>query len=302
MAADAADGARGMSAGNVQIAVLADGRLHLQHGPIDLIVGADGAPDDVARARDAAATCFASVLPTLVMELPLLRAPLGALRPWLAGPVARRMLDACWPHRGTFITPMAAVAGAVADHVLAAMTAVARLDRAFVNNGGDIAFHVAPGQALRCGVVADLAAPAILGTMRLEASLPVRGLATSGRACKGRGGRSFSFGIADAVTVLARDGATADAAASMVANAVDLPGHPQIERVPADTIDPDSDLGSRRITWDVGPLSPAEIDAALESGRARAESLRQAGLLWGAVLVLRGRTAVVGAASDRIAA
>ena len=67
-------------------------------------------------------------------------------------------------------------------------------------------------------------------------------------------------------------------------------------------IDPDSDLGSRPITWDVGPLSAAEVDSALESGRARAESLRQAGLLWGAVLVLRGRTAVVGTTADRIAA
>lgn len=291
-----------MSAGGVQIAALADGRLHLQHGPIDLIVGADGAPAERARAREAAAACFETVLPSLVMELPLLRAPLGRLRPWLAGPVARRMLDACWPHRAAFITPMAAVAGAVADHVLAAMTAASRLDRAYVNNGGDIAFHVSPGHALRCGVVADLAAPAIVGTMLLDAALPVRGLATSGRACKGRGGRSFSFGIADAVTVLARDAAAADAAATLVANVVDLPGHPRIERVPADTIDPDSDLGSRRITWDVGPLSPAEIDSALESGRARAESLRQAGLLWGAVLVLRGRTAVVGTTADRIAA
>jgi ApbE superfamily uncharacterized protein (UPF0280 family) len=286
----------------VQVASLPDGRLHLQHGPIDLVIGAFGPPREIARAFAAARTCFDDVLATLVRELPLLRAALGTEPPLLAGPVARRMLAACWPYRARFITPMAAVAGAVADHVLAAMTAAATLERAYVNDGGDIAFHLAPGAALTCGVVADLAAPAILGTMRLAAAMPVRGLATSGRACKGRGGRSFSFGIADAVTVLAADAAAADAAATIVANAVDLPGHAAIVRVPASDIDPDSDLGGRLVTWDVGALHAPDIEVALAAGRARAEGLRRAGLLFGAVLVLRGRTAVIGAAPQQIAA
>jgi len=291
---------RGMS--GPQAALLPGGRLHLQHGPIDLVIGAFGAPREIARAADAARTCFAEVLPSLVRELPLLRAALAATPPPLAGPVARRMLAACWPYRAGFITPMAAVAGAVADHVLAAMTAAAALERAYVNDGGDIAFHLAPGTALTCGMVADLAAPAMLGTMRLDAAMPVRGLATSGRACKGRGGRSFSLGIADAVTVLAESGAAADAAATIVANEVDLPGHAAVTRVPARDVDPDSDLGDRLATWDVGALAPAEIDRALEAGRARAEELRRAGLLFGAVLVLRDRACVVGAAPGRIAA
>lgn len=285
----------------IQSASLPGGRLHLQHGPIDLVIGAFGASAEIARAHDAARECFVDVLPALVSELSLLRSPLGTLPPPLAGPVARRMLDACWPYRAQFITPMAAVAGAVADHVLAAMT-VASLERAYVNDGGDIAFHLAPGTALTCGLVADLAAPAIRGTMRLECAMPVRGLATSGRACKGKGGRSFSFGIADAVTVLAADAAAADAAATMVANAVDLPGHAAIGRMPATDIDPDSDLGHRLVTWDVGALTSAEIGAALAAGRARAEGLRRAGLLFGAVLVLRGCAAVVGTAPERIAA
>jgi ApbE superfamily uncharacterized protein (UPF0280 family) len=286
----------------IQAARLPDGRLHLQHGPIDLVIGAFGTAAEVGRAYDSARACFADVLATLVRELPLLRAALAAEPPPLVGPVARRMFAACWPYRAQFITPMAAVAGAVADHVLAAMTAAAVLDRAYVNDGGDIAFHLAPGASLTCGLVADLAAPAILGTMRLEAAMPVRGLATSGRACKGRGGRSFSFGIADAVTVLAADAAAADAAATMVANAVDLPGHPAVARVPASDIDPDIDLGGRLVTWDVGALREAEIEQALGAGAARAQALRRAGLLFGAVLVLRGRTAVIGAAPERIAA
>jgi ApbE superfamily uncharacterized protein (UPF0280 family) len=205
------------------------------------------------------------------------------------------MVEACWPFRAEFITPMAAVAGSVAEHVLEALTAGRNLARAYVNDGGDIAFHLAPGQRLTCGVVADLAAPGIDGTVELTSAMPVRGIATSGCATKGSGGRSFSLGIADAVTVLARDAAAADAAATIIANAVDLPGHPAITRAPAILIDPDSDLGDRLITLQVGALADDEVRQALAAGAARAEALRRSGLIYGAVLVLQRRFATVGA-------
>lgn len=269
----------------MQVARLDGDRLHLQAGPIDLICRAWGSAAAVRRAWKAGAAAFAPILPTLCQELALLRRPLPAPRP--AGAVARAMHDACRPHAAGFITPMAAVAGAVADAVLAAMTAAAPLDRAFVNNGGDIAFHLAPGQTLRCGLVPDLVAPAVAGALLLHASAPVRGIATSGRACKGRGGRSFSFGIADAVTVLARTAAEADAAATVIANAVDLPGHPAVIRRAACAIDPDSDLGDRLVTQDLGPLGPAEIGKALDAGRDVADALRRQGRIGGAVLMLR---------------
>jgi ApbE superfamily uncharacterized protein (UPF0280 family) len=218
------------------------------------------------------------------------------------GRVAERMHAACLPFAAAFITPMAAVAGAVADQVLAAMRAGRTLGRAFVNNGGDIAFHLAPGATLRAGLVADLAAPALNGTFVLDATSPSRGLATSGRACKGHGGRSFSFGIADAVSVLARTAAMADAATTIIGNAVDLPGHPAIIRRPAVDIDPDSDLGSRQITWDVMPLSPTDIAAALDAGRVVADALCATGLIDGAVLALGGRFVVSGPISPQLEA
>jgi ApbE superfamily uncharacterized protein (UPF0280 family) len=267
-------------------AMLPDGRLHLQHGPIDCLCRAWGEPDQVARAYGQAEAAFPAILPTLCAELPALRAPLPCLPPH--GAVARAMHAACAPYADRFVTPMAAVAGAVADHLLAALCRGTALSRAFVNNGGDIAFHLAPGSTLRCGLVADLAAPALGGVAMLTAEQPSRGIATSGRACKGQGGRSFSFGIADAVTILAATAARADAAASIVANAVDLPGHPAILRRPASTIDPDSDLGQRAVTWQVGALTPAEAARALDAGCAVAEGLRRAGLIDAAVLTLGG--------------
>lgn len=282
-----------------QIALLRDGRLHLQHGPIDCLCRAWGEPVEIAAAYRQAAAVFPAILPELCDELPRLRAPLPSAPP--TGPVARAMHAACAPFADRFITPMAAVAGAVADRVLAAMTRDCRLEKAFVNDGGDIAFHLAPGASLRCGLVADLAAPALDGTFELRAEHPARGLATSGRACKGRGGRSFSLGIADAVSILARSAAAADAAATIVGNAVDLPGHPAVIRRPASEIEPDGDLGARAITWDVGELTAAEIDAALDAGSRVADALRAAGLIEGAVLALRGRVRVRGVTVPELA-
>lgn len=281
-----------------QIALLPDGRLHLQHGPIDCLCRAWGAPREVHAAYTQAAAVFGDILPTLCRELKRLRAPLPSVPP--EGAIARAMHAACAPYADRFITPMAAVAGAIADYLLGVLCAGRDLARAYVNDGGDIAFHLAAGQRLRCGLIADLAAPALDGIFVLDAAHPARGIATSGRACKGKGGRSFSFGIADAVTVLARSAAAADAAATVIANAVDLPGHPAIHRFPASAIDPDSDLGDRAVTWDVGPLTTDEIDQALDAGTRVADALIAAGRIDGAVLALRGAFRVRGPAFPAI--
>jgi ApbE superfamily uncharacterized protein (UPF0280 family) len=273
-----------------QIRELSDGRLHLQHGPIDCLLRAWGEQAEIRSAYRQAANAFSHILPALCAELPMLRSALPSPVP--VGPVARAMHRAVLPFAAGFITPMAAVAGAVADHVLAALVDGSRLDRAFVNNGGDIAFHLAPSQSLRCGLVSDLADPALDGAFLLEADHPARGLATSGRACKGRGGRSFSFGIADSVSVLAHTAAQADAAATVIANAVDIPGHQAIHRVPACDIDPDTDLGALLVTCDVGTLGHADIAAALDAGADVADDLMEAGLILGAVLCLRGQMIV----------
>ncbi len=256
----------------------ADGRLHLQHGPIDLIVEAFGAAEEVERAYAQAIDRFGDILPALVGELIVLRRPIGEAYPLLQGPVARRMAEAVWPHRTRYITPMAAVAGAVADEMLQALVRGRRLDKAYVNDGGDIAIHLAPGQSLRAGIIGQ----ALDGVALLTHERPVRGIATSGR-----GGRSFSLGIADSVTVLAATAASADAAATMIANEVNA-DHPAIERRPARALDPDSDLHELPVTVAVGDLPPETVDAALDRGLAAARRLRLCGLIDSAALSLRG--------------
>ena len=271
--------------------MLPDGRLHLQHGPIDLILGADADPAARRAAFRAAATRFATVLGELCAELAGLRAEAGPGAPLLRGPVARRMAAAARPHAvRCFITPMAAVAGAVADEILAAMVAGAPLGRAFVNNGGDIALHLWPGERFRIGMLDRPDRPGLFGAAEVHAGSPVRGLATSGWR-----GRSFSLGIADAVTVLAATAAEADAAATVIANAVDLPGHPAIRRMPAAELQPDSDLRSRRVTTAVGTLTPGEIGRALDGGARVAGRLLQDGLMVAAAMHCQGVTRVAGA-------
>ena len=259
-----------------QAALLPDGRrLHLHHGPIDLIIEVIGAPREAAYAH--ATARFQTILSELVAELPALRRPLDGSP--LQGPVAKRMARAVAPFTD-FITPMAAVAGAVADEILLALVASDPIPKAHVNNGGDIAFHIAPGQSVTARSVA--------GDIEIAAKAPTRGMATSGRS-----GRSFSLGIADAVTVLARSAAEADAAATLIANAVNLPCHPAITRAPARDISPDSDLGDRLVTTDVGPLTIAETAEALARGTERGRNFLARGLIHGATLSLNGQLALV---------
>jgi len=262
---------------------LADGRLHCQHGPIDLLIEAWGEAREVEAAYAQATARFQSLLEELVAELAGLRRRVGGVAPRFDGAVAKRMAAAVWPHRSTFVTPMAAVAGAVADELLAALLRDRRLSKAIVNDGGDIAFHLAPGARLATGIVADIAAPALDALASIDAASPVRGIATSGWR-----GRSQSLGIADAVTVLAHTAAAADAAATLIANAVNV-AHPSIVRAPARSLREDSDLGERLVTVDVPPLAPALLDAALEAGVECAQRMRRAGLIESVILLLQGR-------------
>lgn len=263
--------------GQAIAALFPDGRLHLQHGPIDIIAEVWGNTDAVGPAYARAAARFSNILRELVAELEALRAEDAPLN----GAIAQRMAAAVAPYRPSFITPMAAVAGAVAEEVLQAMLAPAQggITRAQVNNGGDIALYLAPGQSLTCALAASMGRHRAV----IHAGTEVRGIATSGWR-----GRSHSLGIADAVTVLARTAAMADAAATMIANAVDLPGHPAITRRPARDLQCDSDLGERLVTVAVAPLSTKDRADALNAGLEAAKTYLARGLIESAALYLQG--------------
>lgn len=264
-------------------------RLHLHHGPIDLIISADCNTTKMKdKAYEAAKQRFHKVLEELVCELPILRTDVSNIVQRPKGSIARRMVKAVEFHSiEGFITPMAAVAGSVAEEILNAMTESANLERAFVNNGGDIAIHLSAGTSYRIAL-ADLKAKK-LGIANIDYDVPIRGIATSGK-----GGRSYSLGIADSVTVLAKSASVADAAATMIANAVDLPHHPAIKRVPANSLDPDSDLGKLPVVVECGVLTCPESTKALKRGVEVAEKLYRSGVIAAAVLILNMAVRAVG--------
>lgn len=275
---------------NAQRTQLPDGRWHFQHGPIDIIIGASGTADAMAMAHADAWQRFTGILAELVQELPVLRRPVEDECP-LHGAIARRMWYACLPFNAAFITPMAAVAGAVAQELVSCYDRDG-VSRAWINNGGDIALHLTPGQSLRIGLYADLANLDLQelqrgictdGQFDVFSAMPVRGIATSGWR-----GRSFSLGIADSVTVLARSAAAADAAATVIANAVNV-ADPRILRRPACDLKDDSDLGFIPVTVDVPALEPDLVAHALHAGLMRAQALRMSGLIWSAALVCQNQ-------------
>jgi ApbE superfamily uncharacterized protein (UPF0280 family) len=241
-----------------QAHLLPDGRrLHLNDGPIDLVIEATGEEAAVRAAYHAADTRFATILDELCDELSLLRQA-TAQEP--KGITARRMWRATLPFsQDRFITPMAAVAGSVAEEILAATIGAADLERAYVNNGGDIALHLPEAASFRIGLIDRPDRPSLFGYAEVGHKDPVRGIATSGWR-----GRSFSLGIADAVTVLAKSASSAD------------------------------DLGHREVTCEVGALCEDEIDRALRRGCRTAEKLVAQGLLAAAALHLKGETRIVG--------
>lgn len=282
-----------------QRALLSDGRWHFQHGPMDIVIGADGAPAAVQAAHEAAWQRFEPLLNELVSELPLLRQRVNGGACPLQGPIARRMWWSCRPFCSGFITPMAAVAGAVAQELVRCY-ARDGVERAWINNGGDIALHLAPGRSVRVGLYADISrlgarelteGLAIDGRFTVTHAMPVRGVATSGWR-----GRSFSLGIADSVTVLAATAAEADAAATVIANAVNIEDS-RIGRQRACELKDDTDLGEVEVTVDV-PVLPAEVvRAALDRGARRARELLASNLIWSAALVCQ-RQAVICGGSD----
>ena len=261
-------------------------RWHFQHGPIDLIITVDGKADAIARALESAWSRFQQVLPELVDELALLRQAVRSDRAF-EGAVAKRMQAACWPHRAQFITPMAAVAGSVADEMIEFFSCEPDIQRAAINNGGDIALHLQANASYRIGLVTDIAQfsaqpDAVDGSLVICAADPVRGIATSGWR-----GRSLSLGIADSVTVFAASASQADAAATLIANAVDV-ADARIKRQPANALKDDSDLGQRLVTVAVPELGQEEIHEALEAGLKKAHTLRQNGLICACVLSCQG--------------
>lgn len=188
------------------------------------------------------------------------------------------------------LTPLAAVAGAVADEV-ADYTVAQGADRVIVNNGGDIALRLAPGQKARVGLRAPqedgLPRPELSGVLKVDAGSGIGGVASSGWA-----GRSLSPGVADLVTVWAKSAALADAAATWIAGRTDADGSVAC-RALAETVDPATDLSGTQVTTSVPAMSFEAKRRALTAGLQTAQNLVASGAILGCRLELQGAEALM---------
>lgn len=287
------DAAESMPAGHIQRSMLPGNRLHLLHGPINLVIQAYGGEAAVSEAYERAEHRLSGMLQSLVANLPLLRSPGVPACVRVTDETSQQMISAVKRFKGHFVTPMAAVAGAVADTILLAMKKTDGLRKIYVNNGGDIALHLAPGQHMQIGIVPTLSAATPDSSLCITDGDVVGGIATSGWD-----GHSMSRGIADAVTVIAECGAVADVAATLIANQVNCVDD-RIERRPALDLDPDTELGERLVTVSVGNLSETAINDALDRGEQYAWSLVEQGIIQGTILSLQGHKRTVGLPLDR---
>ena len=267
----------------------ADGRLHLHDGPIDLIIEAFGEPSDVAAAYAAAARRFATILDELCAELPLLRAPLEPGGPRLKGAVARRMATRSRRSRARrFITPMAAVAGAVAEEILAAMTArraararlcqQRRRHRAASGAGREASRR--HGRSARSARACSARRDDHGDATACAASRPRAGAGAASRSasptpspCWRRGRRGRRRGDADRQR---RRSARPS----------------RHLRAPARDLDPQSDLGERLVTRGVGAAQRAKRSTSRwRAGAIEAEHWRRAGAIEAAALRLQAKIA-----------
>jgi len=287
------DHAEPIPTGHVQQAMLPGNRLHLQHGPINLVIKAYGDDAEVRLAYERAERRLSGMLQSLVDNLSLLRSPDVPACVRVTDATSQQMISAVKRFKGEFVTPMAAVAGAVADTILVAIRKTACLRKIYINNGGDIALHLAPGQQMQIGIVPTLSEATPDSSLCITADDGIGGIATSGWD-----GHSMSQGIADAVTVIAESGAVADVAATLIANRVNCVDD-RIERRPALDLDPDSELGERLVTVSVGKLSETAINDALDRGEQFAQTLVEQGNIHGALLSLQSHKRTVGLPFDR---
>ena len=201
-----------------------------------------------------------------------------------------RMISAVSSMNDPSLTPLAAVAGVTSDMV-ADYVARDGATKIIVNNGGDIAIRLREGEMATVGLRLNLTRPDYEYLALIDRDC---GICTSGI-----GGRSFTLGVADGVTVLAREAAIADAAATFLGNKT-VVASPKVNRVLAESVYPDTDLVGVEVTHSVSALSQEEIDTAMNAGKSETLRLMEKGLIYGAVISVKDHVDTLGYFSKAI--
>lgn len=203
----------------------------------------------------------------------------------LKDPIAIKMIRSVQAVGNQNLTPMAAVAGTIADAV-ADFLYNRGMTKVVVDNGGDVAVRLERKTSVTVGIRQEIDKQEISNVLSLDSRSSSWGVTTSGL-----GGRSLTRGIASAATVIARNASLADAAATDVANASYIED-PHVIQVPSEEIDPNTDIPGLNVTIKVGPLNEDKKSLSISRAIKRAEELTNKGIILGALVAVQGKVAM----------
>lgn len=270
------------------IDILGEDRVFLNYGPVQMLLMAQAPGRVMTGELQEAAEYVTAVLAELAQVQKQAKAAATlAEGDFSRYPLALRlMVEAVLETGDRTLTPMAAVAGTFAD-LAGDRLAEKGAAKVMINNGGDIAVRLFGREKTKLGLTPGLESSGFSHVLNLSAGDGVGGVATSGL-----GGRSFTKGIASAVTVVAGTARAADACATLIANHC-FAEDPGILRLPAELLDPNTDIPGHLVTVKAENLRPQTKARALENGLEKAGELKSRGCIHGAVLFIDDKVRMI---------
>ena len=267
------------------IRVLEEGLALVDSGPLYATIMVSQNGRTLSGAAIEGAQYALKILEELANFLPVIKKKALTIKPEDNYPkIVNEMISAVRVINDPDFTPLAAVAGATSD-IVADYLLKTRATKIIVNNGGDIAIRLREGDSAIVGLRLNLTRPDYEYLALIDRDC---GICTSGI-----GGRSFTLGVADGVTVIADKASIADAAATFLGNKTSV-NSPTVKKVLAEFVYPDTDLLGVEVTQSVGDLSEDEIETALSRGKKEALMLMKRRLIEGAVISVKDHVDTMG--------
>lgn len=262
--------------------VLEDGKVFVDHGPVSMVITAREGSRMLTELAAESFPVICRALGELADALPILRLYPDKIRGKMSPGLPDQMVRAVRAVKEPTLTPMAAVAGAMADLVADYLEARGAAT-VIVNNGGDIALRIHERQGVRMGIVTDIGRGQTDEIVTIHEEDGIGGVCTSGL-----GGRSLTRGIANGVTVFSKRCIQADACATHIANCSYIRS-PQVVTKKAGEADPSSDIPDLDIVTDVGVLIAEEIRQGIAQMEKEAERQHRMGNLVRVVADIQGK-------------
>lgn len=265
--------------------MLPDGAVMAECGPMRLVISAAvGKVTQRETAVQAAETSF-TYLERIARLRGVLSRRMDEIPKDLEDSLGLQMVRSVLAVGDEDLTPMAAVAGTIADAVADYLFARG-MSKVVVDNGGDVAVRLRRGASVRVGIRPEVGRQDITVVIALDSRSGSWGVTTSGF-----GGRSLTRGVASAVTVIARSASVADAASTAIANASFVTDDGVIQRR-AEEIEPQTDLVGLPVTVKVAQLAQEKKIRAVSNAIKRAEALIDKDIIFGAFVAVQGEVAM----------